>query len=43
MILCTFLVIFLHHDIRMYDLYAPIVPEINDSILFYVRKCYGLL
>ena len=24
---------FLHHDVRMYDFYGPIVPEINYPIL----------
>ena len=30
-IICPF--IFLHHDVRMYDLYGPIVPEMHYSIL----------
>ena len=30
-----FLLLFLHHDVRMYDFYGHIMPEINYSILIY--------
>ena len=42
---CYYVLVFfiLHHDVRMYDFYGPIVPEINYSILFYSTMPLTLL